>query len=90
MTPSSCQQPIVLRLLFFSVLRDITGSAELRWELPAQSTLGDLQSALEQRWPQLVAWRPTMLMAVNCRYEKSGALLQDGAEVAFMPPVQGG
>lgn len=90
MNPSPCNPTLAVRVLFFSVLQDITGCQELRWELTAPATLGGLWAELELRWPPLRGWHGSVLMAVDCRYEKSGALLQDGAEVAFMPPVQGG
>ncbi|HRH94852.1 MAG TPA: MoaD/ThiS family protein [Prosthecobacter sp.] len=79
-----------LRVLFFSVLRDITGSDEVALELPADSTMGDLMLQIEARWPKLRDWQDSLLLALDQTYVKRDALLHDGGEVAIMPPVQGG
>lgn len=79
-----------LRVLFFSVLKDITDTDELSVELPAGSTLADLLAQLEARWPKLRDWAPSLLLALDQTYVKRDAVLHDGAEVALMPPVQGG
>jgi molybdopterin converting factor subunit 1 len=79
-----------LRVLFFSVLRDITGSDEVVLELPAGSTMGDLLLQIESRWPRLRDWQNSLLLALDQTYVKREALLHEGGEVAIMPPVQGG
>ena len=79
-----------LRVLFFSVLRDITGTDEIVFELPAGSTMADLLLQVESRWPKLRDWQNSLLLALDQTYVKRDAVLHDGAEVAVMPPVQGG
>jgi molybdopterin converting factor small subunit len=41
-------------------------------------------------YPGLIPWREAMLVAVNCEYQPWHAEIPAGAEVAWMPPVQGG
>ncbi len=79
-----------LRVLFFSVLRDITGVDEIALEMSPGSTLADLLAQIETRWPKLRDWQSSMLLALDQTYVKRDASLHDGAEVALMPPVQGG
>ncbi len=79
-----------LRVLFFSVLRDITGTDETVLELPAGSKMADLLAQIESRWPKLRDWQNSLLLALDQTYVKRDAPLQDGGEVAIMPPVQGG
>ena len=79
-----------LRVLFFSVLRDITGADEITIEMPVGSSMADLLVEMEIRWPKLRDWAPSMLLALDQTYVKRDAGLHDGAEVALMPPVQGG
>lgn len=79
-----------LRVLFFSVLRDITGTDEMVIEMPGGSTMADLLAQIESRWPKLRDWAPSMLLALDQTYVKRDAALHDDAEVALMPPVQGG
>ena len=80
-----------IRVLFFSVLRDATGHAETDRELPAGSTVKDLLEGLFQDWPALREWDPSLLLAVDHDYVvRRDIPLHEGAEVAVMPPVQGG
>ncbi|MES2595811.1 MAG: MoaD/ThiS family protein [Verrucomicrobiota bacterium] len=79
-----------VRVLFFSVLRDITGAAELEWTCPPASSLAVLLEELYTRWPKLRAWDTSLLLAIDCAYVKRNTPLHEGCEVALMPPVQGG
>ncbi len=79
-----------LRVLFFSVLRDITDTDEITLELPAGATMADLLVQIESRWPKLRDWQNSLLLALDQTYVKRDARLHDGGEVAIMPPVQGG
>lgn len=79
-----------LRVLFFSVLRDITGSGEVEWTCPPAATVATLIEEIFTRWPALRAWDASLLLAVDCTYVKRDAALRPGCEVALMPPVQGG
>ena len=45
---------------------------------------------LYARWPKLAEWDSSLLVALDHAYVKRDAALHDGAEVAIMPPVQGG
>ena len=79
-----------LRVLFFSVLRDLTGHDEIEIECDDVSTVGELLTLLFARWPKLAAWDASLLVAVDQDYVKRDAALHSGSEVAIMPPVQGG
>ncbi len=79
-----------VRLLFFSVLRDITGSEEMTWTCAANSNVSQLLEQIYQRWPRLSEWDGSLLIAVDQIYVKSDAPLHEECEVAIMPPVQGG
>jgi molybdopterin converting factor subunit 1 len=81
---------MTVRVLFFSVLKDLTGTDEAPVECPASSTMADLLDQLFLRWPQLRDWDRSLLLALDQTYVKRDAVLHDGAEVAVMPPVQGG
>ena len=52
---------------------------------------GDLSwSALEAQHPDLEAYSTSISCAVNEEYARMHAVLADGDEVAFLPPVSGG
>lgn len=83
---------MTVRVLYFSVLQDLTGTAEWDEMLPTDRewTLGDLLERLWERTPALRDWDGRLLLAVNQRWADRGRPLVDGDEVAIMPPVQGG
>ena len=79
-----------IRVLFFSLLQDITGTASVEWDCTGVTTVADVLGLAFVRWPALEAWDNSLLVAVNQTYVKRDAVVEDGAEVALMPPVQGG
>ncbi len=82
---------MTIRVLFFSVLRDLTGVEELDLTLEApEASVGDAIPALLKRFPELENWSGRWLIAVNCEYAGLEESLSDGAELALFPPVQGG
>lgn len=81
---------MTVRVLFFSVLRDLTGQEEISCVVPEAACVADLLPALYHRWPGLEAWDGSLLVAVDQTYVKREASLHENCEVALMPPVQGG
>lgn len=80
-----------VRVLVFSLFREIVGAEELSVALPdsAETVTGLLVELFEQ-YPDLRSWEEKMLIAVNCEYAGPKQTLAEGDEVALMPPVQGG
>jgi molybdopterin synthase catalytic subunit/molybdopterin converting factor small subunit len=69
----------------FAGLRERAGEAERLLDLPGGSVIDDAWSALA------LGDRPAgLLFAVNRRYVDENHELQDGDELAFIPPVSGG
>ena len=81
---------MTVKVLFFSVLRDISGMAECDVPLSPGNRVSDLLDRMFSRWPKLKEWDASLLIAVDQAYAKRDAVLHEGAEVALMPPVQGG
>lgn len=79
---------VTIRL--FARLRQIAGDSELRRELPGGATAQTAWDALAREFPAFGEYHRTISCAVNENYAKLTTALEDGDEVAFLPPVSGG
>ncbi len=75
---------------YFAAHRDITGCAEEQIELLEGATVGGLWEQLTTRYPRLVGYTGRLLYAVNQEFSQLSTQLNEGDEVAFIPPVSGG
>lgn len=78
------------RVLFFSLLQDVTGCAELEVNGAPATVQALLEQVVYARWPALRQWSESMLLALDHEYLRGDAPLAEGFELALMPPVQGG
>jgi molybdopterin converting factor subunit 1 len=74
----------------FARLRDLTGAGELIREVPSPATAQAVWNAVASEWPAVREYEKTMSVAVNAEYSRMTAAVEDGDEIAFMPPVSGG
>jgi molybdopterin converting factor subunit 1 len=74
----------------FARLRDLAGSGELVRDVPAPATVQTIWRGLVAEMPGLSDYEKTMSVAVNADYARMSAPVNDGDEVAFLPPVSGG
>ncbi|MGH9421446.1 MAG: molybdopterin converting factor subunit 1 [Thermoanaerobaculia bacterium] len=79
-----------IRLLFFAVLRDITGKSEDVLELPGGTKAGDVWLRLREEHAALRDYVQPPMIAINENYVTAEEPLRDGDELAFIPPVAGG
>jgi molybdopterin synthase catalytic subunit len=79
-----------VRLLFFAVLRDIAGSDERDLELREGTTARDVWQSLRESYGKLADYTQPPMVAINEAYAAPDAILRDGDELAFIPPVAGG
>ena len=79
---------VTIRL--FARLRDLAGSGELVRDVPHPATVQSVWKALVDEMPALGEYERTMSVAVNADYARMNASVNEGDEVAFLPPVSGG
>lgn len=80
----------MIKVLFFGSLRDIVGAREEAYELDASATVGGVFDVYASRFPRLRELQRSIVMARNQRFCDPTAALDDGDEIAFLPPVSGG
>jgi len=79
-----------VRVLFFGRLKDIVGTKEESAELTEGARVEDLFARYGRRFPELAAFRASVVASVNQEFAEWRAPLASGDEVAFLPPVSGG
>jgi molybdopterin converting factor subunit 1 len=83
--------PVLVSVRLFAQLREAAGRDEVALELPDGATVGELLGALKghDRVGGTLADLPVVI-AVNRDYAERERRLNDGDEVALIPPVSGG
>ena len=79
-----------LRVRLFASFRQAVGSGQVEVELGQAASVGDLLTALGERYPVLRPLLSGTLVAVNLEYVGPEHPLQAADEVALIPPVSGG
>lgn len=83
-----------IELRFFASVREKLGLSAERVSLPAEvRTAGDVRSWLIARggaWAEVLAESRALRMAYDQQMCNADAILTEGGELAFFPPVTGG
>jgi molybdopterin converting factor subunit 1 len=79
-----------VRIRLFASFREAVGSNTLAWTAPDASTVSEVVAALREAHPKLGPALDRAMLAVNQEYVEPELRLQDGDELALIPPVSGG
>lgn len=79
-----------IRLLLFALYRDLTGVGELELDVADGSSAAAALSSLRASDARFTRLPERPVVAVNSEYAQLDVLLQDGDELALLPPVAGG
>ena len=79
-----------VRTLFFAAYRDALGTGALDVDLPEGATVGELVTCLRSRGAPFDRLPEAPALAINRSVVRGDALLTQGDEIAFLPPVAGG
>ncbi|MFY9270235.1 MAG: MoaD/ThiS family protein [Candidatus Manganitrophaceae bacterium] len=82
----------MVKIRFFAVLKKIVGKEELVLEVEKGTTLEQLLTRLQRELPPLkeVMGEGKILISVNQEVVPKECLIQNGDEIAFLPPFAGG
>ena len=79
-----------IKLLFFASCRDATGTREAEIEVEEGITVSSLKDLLIITYPNIRSQLKTISVAVNSEYMNDETTLNNGDEIALIPPVSGG
>src|SRR5262245_42718054 len=78
------------RVLYFGMLKEVAGQAAEEAEFPAGADLRAVFDHAASRYPRLRDLAGSIVVAKNQEFADLTTKLEDGDEVAFLPPVSGG
>ncbi|MEX2186842.1 MAG: MoaD/ThiS family protein [Pirellulales bacterium] len=81
---------IRITIRFFAAARDLAGCESAVREVSANCTVADLRRELAAEFPPLASLLGHSMLAVGRAYAADAAVLDDGTEIAVIPPVSGG
>jgi molybdopterin converting factor subunit 1 len=79
-----------VRILYFGILKDVMGREREELELAEGSSVETVLTRMKAHAGSPEGVWESIAVAVNQEYVRSTALLQNGDEVALLPPVSGG
>ena len=81
---------IKVKVKLFASFQEAIDSPEIDLKLLLNAPVVQVYEELVNQYPELEKWRSLIRYAVNLEFVQPDALLQDGDEVALIPPVSGG
>jgi len=81
---------VPVKVLFFGMLKDITGMRDDSLSLGEGAQLRAVFDHYAARFPRLKELAPSIVLARNQQFASLDAAVEDGDEIAFLPPVSGG
>ena len=79
-----------VRVRLFAIQRELVGAREVPLDLEPGSTIEGAWDSLVALHPGLAPGRPAVRFARNAEYADADTVLEDGDELAIIPPVSGG
>jgi molybdopterin converting factor subunit 1 len=79
-----------VKVLFFGMLRDIVGRTEEHIDLADGAELDTIFRHYARQFPRLADLQSSIVLACNHEFRERSAVVQEGDEIAFLPPVSGG
>jgi molybdopterin synthase catalytic subunit len=79
-----------VKVLFFGMLKDLVGRAEEQIEVPEGARLSNIFEQYCRRFPRLAEMAGSIVLARNQEFAGPEARIDEGDEIALLPPVSGG
>ena len=79
-----------VKVQLFARLRELAGRGETSVDVPSGARVADVWRTIAATHPELEPFGDTVSCAVNADFAQRTAVVHEGDEVAFLPPVSGG
>lgn len=79
-----------VKVLLFARIREVAGIGSLDRQVPPGCSVEQVWDRLVAETPALAPHRAALSAAVNAEFASFSAVVHDGDEIAFLPPVSGG
>ena len=84
------ESSITITVKLFAAYQEAYGVPELSLDFPPNTPVSAVLDHLISEHPQLQQWRNITRFGVNLQFVEPDSILQNGDEVALIPPVSGG
>jgi molybdopterin converting factor subunit 1 len=88
--PEPVPSPVTLRVKLFALARQLAGAEEVELTVVPPVTVGSVREALAEQSSPLASLVRHSMFAVGTEYARDDVVVQEGDELALIPPVSGG
>jgi molybdopterin synthase sulfur carrier subunit len=81
---------MTVKVKLFAIYQEVYSQSELTLEVTPKTTVQDIFQNLIKDKSELIFWAKITRFAVNLTFVSPDYILQEGDEIAFIPPVSGG
>lgn len=81
---------MIVKVLFFASLKDITGQSGIDLELEENAAVEYLKVKITSMYPKLEPFMSSVKIAINQEFAEEDSVIKNGDELAILPPVSGG
>jgi sulfur-carrier protein len=81
---------IRITVLYFANVKDITGVKKETMNLTPDTSIKKLLTNISSKYPAIKSILDVVKISVNYKIMEMNTILNDGDEVALLPPVSGG
>jgi len=81
---------LIVKVLFFASLKDITGVSGSDLELDENADVESLKVEVTSMYPKLKPFMSFVKIAINQEFAEANSVIKNGDELAILPPVSGG
>jgi len=81
---------LIVKVLFFASLKDITGESGIDLELDENADVESLKVEVTSMYPKLKPFMSFVKIAINQEFAEANSVIKNGDELAILPPVSGG